>query len=141
VNFVTRKITDGAARIKLGLAASLAMGNLDAKRDWGFAGDYVEAMRLMLQQDRPDDYVIATGESHSVREFCQIAFGRLGLDYAEYVTVDERFLRPADVEALRGDSAKARAALGWEPQVSFTELVEMMVDADLERVSAELEVG
>jgi GDPmannose 4,6-dehydratase len=141
VNFVTRKITDGAARIKLGLAASLAMGNLDAKRDWGFAGDYVEAMRLMLQQDRPDDYVIATGESHSVREFCDIAFGRLGLDYRDHVTVDERFMRPADVEALLGDSAKARTALGWEPKVTFAQLVEMMVDADMERVTAEVVAG
>jgi GDPmannose 4,6-dehydratase len=138
VNFVTRKITDGAARIRLGLAASLAMGNLDAKRDWGFAGDYVEAMRLMLQQDRPDDYVIATGESHTVREFCELAFGRVGLDYAEYVTVDERFLRPADVEALLGDSTKARTVLGWEPKVSFRRLVEMMVDADMERVRADV---
>jgi GDPmannose 4,6-dehydratase len=137
VNFVTRKITDGAARISLGLADSLPMGNLDSKRDWGFAGDYVEAMWRILQHDEPDDFVIATGEAHSVRDFCEFAFGRVGLDYREYVTVDERFMRPADVDVLLGDATKARTKLGWEPKVSFRELVEMMVDADLERLRAE----
>lgn len=137
LNFVTRKITDGAARIALGRADSLPMGNLDSKRDWGFAGDYVEAMWRILQQDEPDDYVIATGEAHSVREFCEIAFGHLGLDYREYVTVDERFFRPADVDVLLGDAAKAREKLGWEPKMSFRELVQTMVDADVARLKAE----
>jgi GDPmannose 4,6-dehydratase len=137
IAFVTRKITDGAARIKIGLADELLMGNLDSKRDWGFAGDYVEAMWLMLQQDEPGDYVIATGEAHSVREFCDHAFSRLDLDYREYVKVDERFLRPADVDVLLGDAAKARATLGWAPRVSFQQLVEMMVDADMERLTAQ----
>ena len=136
INFVTRKITDGAARIKLGLADELLLGNLDARRDWGFAGDYVEAMWLLLQQEQPGDYVIATGEGHSVREFCDHAFARLDLDYRDYVKVDERFLRPADVEVLLGDATKARTVLGWEPRVSFKNLVEMMVDADLERLTA-----
>jgi GDPmannose 4,6-dehydratase len=136
INFVTRKITDGAARIKLGLADELLLGNLDARRDWGFAGDYVEAMWLLLQQEQPGDYVIATGEGHSVREFCDHAFARLDLDYRDYVRVDERFLRPADVEVLLGDATKARTVLGWEPKVSFRHLVEMMVDADLERLTA-----
>lgn len=134
VNFVTRKITDGAARISLGLEDTLPMGNLDSMRDWGFAGDYVEAMWRILQQEEPDDFVIATGEAHSVREFCEIAFGRVGLDYREHVTVDERFMRPADVDVLLGDASKARERLGWEPKVSFRELVEMMVDADLARL-------
>lgn len=137
VNFVTRKITDGAARISLGLANELPMGNLESRRDWGFAGDYVEAMWRILQQDAPDDFVIATGEAHSVREFCEIAFGRVGLDYREYVTVDERFMRPADVDVLLGDATKARQRLGWEPKVSFPALVEMMVDADVARLSAQ----
>jgi GDPmannose 4,6-dehydratase len=137
INFVTRKITDGAARIKLGLASELLMGNLDSRRDWGFAGDYVEAMWLMLQQEEPGDYVIATGEAHSVREFCDHAFARLDLDYREYVKLDERFVRPADVDVLLGDATKARTVLGWEPKVSFQGLVEMMVDADMERLSGQ----
>ena len=135
INFVTRKITDGAARIKLGLADELPMGNLDSRRDWGFAGDYVEAMWLMLQQDAPGDFVIATGDGHSVREFCDHAFARLDLDYREYVKVDERFLRPADVDVLLGDATKARTVLQWEPRVSFRELVEMMVDADMAKLT------
>jgi GDPmannose 4,6-dehydratase len=135
LEFVTRKITDGVARIKLGLADELRLGNLDAKRDWGFAGDYVEAMWLMLQQDSPDDFVIATGETHTVREFCELAFGRVGLDYQQYVKVDERFIRPAEVDLLLGDPSKAKNVLGWEPRVSFQGLVEMMVDADMERLS------
>lgn len=136
VNFVTRKITDGAARISLGLAQKLPMGNLDSRRDWGFAGDYVEAMWRILQQDAPGDFVVATGEAHSVRDFCEIAFGRLGLDYRDYVTEDERFFRPADVDVLLGDSTKAREQLGWEPKVTFRELVEMMVDADVARLKS-----
>lgn len=138
LEFVTRKITDGVARIKLGLASELRLGNLDVKRDWGFAGDYVEGMWLMLQQDEPADYVLATGEAHSVREFCEIAFGYVGLEYEQYVIVDERFFRPAEVELLLGDPRKAKAELGWEPKTSFRELVEMMVDADLDRVHREL---
>ena len=134
LEFVTRKISDGVARIKHGLAEELRLGNLDARRDWGFAGDYVEAMWLMLQQDKPDDYVIATGESHSVREFVEIAFERAGLDWERYVVQDERFMRPAEVDQLIGDPSKAREQLGWEPKTSFRELVEMMVDADLERL-------
>ncbi len=136
VEFVTRKISDGVARIKLGLAGELRLGNLDAKRDWGFAGDYVRAMWLMLQQDRPDDYVIGTGETHTVREFCELAFARAGLDYQEHVKVDERFIRPAEVDLLLADPSKAKRVLGWEPRVSFRELVEMMVDADVERMRA-----
>jgi GDPmannose 4,6-dehydratase len=136
LQFVTRKITDGAVRCKLGLAAELRMGNLDAKRDWGFAGDYVEAMWLMLQQDRPDDFVIATGEVHTVRDFCAAAFSRLGLDYEDYVTVSPEFFRPVDVNVLFGDPTKARTVLGWEPKVSFADLVAMMVDADMERLAA-----
>jgi GDPmannose 4,6-dehydratase len=119
IHFVTRKVTDGAARISLGLAKDLQLGNLDARRDWGFAGDYVRAMWLMLQQDHPDDYVIATGENHSVRDLCELAFGLVGLDYREYVVVDEANLRPSDVAELRGDASKARAAFGWEPTVDF----------------------
>ncbi len=134
LQFVTRKITDGAARIKLGLADSLALGNLDAKRDWGFAGDYVEAMWLMLQQDSPGDYVIASGEVHTVREFCDAAFSHLGLDYQQYVSVDPRYFRPVDVNVFYGDATKARALLGWKPKVGFSELVAMMVDADLARL-------
>jgi GDPmannose 4,6-dehydratase len=134
--FVTRKITDGAARIKLGLANKLELGNLEAKRDWGFAGDYVEAMWRMLQQPQPDDYVIATGQEHSVRECLALAFVRAGLDLDRHVSKDPRHLRPAEVDHLVGDASKARSALGWEPRVSFKELVEMMVDADLERLSA-----
>lgn len=130
--FVTRKITRAAGRIKLGLQRKLFLGNLEARRDWGFAGDYVEAMWAMLQQDRPDDYVIATDETHTVREFCELAFGRLGLDYRDFVEADERYLRPAEVDLLLGDSGKARRNLGWKPKVSFGGLVAMMVDADLE---------
>jgi GDPmannose 4,6-dehydratase len=135
LEFVTRKISDGVARIKLGLADELRLGNLDAKRDWGFAGDYVEAMWLMLQQDEPDDYVIATGEEHSVLEFVDIAFSHAGLDPTQYVRTDPAFLRPAEVDHLVGEAAKARELLDWQPRVSFKELVEMMVDADLERLS------
>jgi len=132
LEFVTRKISHGVARIKLGLDEELRLGNLDAQRDWGFAGDYVEAMWLMLQQDHPDDYVVATGETHSVREFCELAFGYVDLDYRDYVVQDERFMRPAEVDLLIGDSSKARATLGWGPKTNFQELVHMMVDADLQ---------
>lgn len=135
IEFVTRKISDGVARIKLGMTDTLALGNLDAVRDWGYAGDYVEAMWLMLQQDEPDEYVVATGVTHSVREFCEIAFGHVDLDYTEHVVLDPRFVRPAEVDVLRGDASKARRILGWEPHTSFRELVEMMVDADIARLS------
>ena len=135
LEFVTRKVSDGVARIKLGLADSLPLGNLDAQRDWGFAGDYVRAMWLMLQQDEPDDYVIATGIAHSVRDLVQIAFARVGLDWREYVRTDPQFLRPAEVDQLIGDPSKARHRLGWEPTVDFQGLVEMMVDADLHRLA------
>jgi len=135
LEFVTRKITDGVARIKHGLTEELRLGNLDAKRDWGFAGDYVEAMWLMLQQDEASDYVVATGEEHSVQEFVEIAFDRAGLDPEKHVVVDPRFLRPAEVDQLVGDASKARRELEWEPRTSFRELVELMVDADLERLS------
>jgi len=134
LEFVTRKISDGAARIKLGLAEELRLGNLDSERDWGYVGDYVEAMWLMLQQDEPSDYVIASGQTHTVREFVEIAFERAGLDWERYVVQDERFMRPAEVDQLIGDASKAREQLGWEPKTSFRELVEMMVDADLERL-------
>ncbi|MCD1296100.1 GDP-mannose 4,6-dehydratase [Methanocella sp. CWC-04] len=134
IEFVTRKISDGVARIYHGLQDELKLGNLDAKRDWGFAGDYVEAMWLMLQQEKPDDYVVATGETHTVREFCEIAFEAAGLDWEKYVKVDPRFMRPAEVELLLGDSTKARKALGWEPKVSFKELARMMVKSDIELV-------
>jgi len=136
LEFVTRKVSDGAARIKLGLAGSLAIGNLEAKRDWGFAGDYVYAMWLMLQQDKADDYVIATGVAHSVRELIEIAFERVGLDWQKYVRIDPALLRPAEVEHLLGDASKAKAELGWTPSVGFRQLVEMMVDADLARLGA-----
>ncbi len=129
--FVTRKITNGVARIKAGMTDTLALGNLDAQRDWGFAGDYVEAMWLMLQQDHPDDYVVATGQTHSVREFCQLAFDRVGLDWERHVVLDERFVRPAEVDLLVGDPAKARRVLGWAPATTFEELVARMVDADM----------
>ena len=129
--FVTRKITDGVARIKLGLAKELRLGNLDAQRDWGYAGDYVRAMYLMLQQPEPEDYVIATGRTHSVREFLEIAFGHVGLKWEDHVVQDPRFMRPAEVDQLIGDASKARRRLGWEPTVSFEQLVTMMVDADL----------
>jgi GDPmannose 4,6-dehydratase len=131
VEFSTRKITHGAASIKLGLADQLPMGNIDAQRDWGYAGDYVRAMWLMLQQDNPDDYVVSTDETHSVREFCEIAFGHLDLDYRDYVVQDERFMRPAEVDLLVGESTKARSVLGWKPEVEFADLVRMMVDADV----------
>lgn len=135
LEFVTRKITDHVARIKLGRARELRLGNLDSKRDWGFAGDYVEGMWRILQADAPDDYVLATGETHTVREFCEIAFSHVGLDYNDHVVVDPRFVRPAEVDLLLGSPAKAKEKLGWEPKVSFRELVEMMVDADMERLS------
>jgi GDPmannose 4,6-dehydratase len=135
LEFVTRKISDGVARIKLGLADELRLGNLEAQRDWGFAGDYVEAMWLMLQQDEPEDFVIATGEPHSVQEYVDAAFAHVDLDPARYVVVDPEFLRPAEVDHLVGDASKAREKLGWQPKVSFQELVEMMVDADLERLA------
>jgi len=131
--FVTRKITKAAARIKLGLQDKLYLGNLDAKRDWGFAGDYVEAMWLMLQQDQPEDYVIATGETHSIRELLDAAFDLVGVDWAKHVEVDPRYFRPAEVDLLIGDATKARTKLGWKPTVGFHELVRMMVEADLER--------
>jgi len=130
--FVTRKITRAAGRIKMGLQDKLYLGNLEARRDWGFAGDYVEAMWLMLQQDEPDDYVIATGESHSVREFLELAFGMLDLDWRKYVEIDPRYFRPTEVDHLLGDASKAREKLGWRPRVSFEELVRMMVEHDLE---------
>jgi GDPmannose 4,6-dehydratase len=136
LEFVTRKISDGVARIKLGLADELRLGNLDAKRDWGYAGDYVEAMWMMLQAAEADDYVIATGEEHSVRDFAEIAFEHAGLDMERHVVIDPEFLRPAEVDHLVGDASKAREKLGWEPRVSFRELAEMMVDADLERLTA-----
>jgi len=136
LEFVTRKITDGVARIKLGLTKELRLGNLESRRDWGFAGDYVEAMWLMLQQDAPDNFVIGTGETHSVREFCEIAFGHVGLDYNEFVLQDERFYRPAEVDLLISDPSKAHFVLGWEPTVSFKELVTMMMDADMERLTS-----
>ena len=134
--FVSRKITLGAAAIKLGLATELRLGNLDAKRDWGYAGDYVDAMWTMMQQSTPDDFVIATGETHTVRELCQIAFARVGLDWAKYVVVDATHVRPAEVDLLIGDAGKARRVLGWRQKVSFRELVEMMVDADLRELRA-----
>ncbi|MBA3654031.1 MAG: GDP-mannose 4,6-dehydratase [Actinobacteria bacterium] len=135
LEFVTRKITHGVARIKHGLDTNLALGNLDSQRDWGFAGDYVRAMWLMLQQETADDFVVSTGETHSVREFCDVAFGHVGLDYQDFVTIDERFFRPAEVDLLVGDATKARQTLGWEPGVSFEALVKMMVDADLDLVA------
>jgi GDPmannose 4,6-dehydratase len=138
LEFVTRKISDGVARIKHGLTDELRLGNLDAKRDWGFAGDYVEAMWLMLQQDEAADYVVATGEEHSVQEFVQIAFERVALDPENHVVADSRFLRPAEVDHLVGDASKARRELEWAPSTSFRELVELMVDADLERIANEL---
>lgn len=136
LEFVTRKVSDGVARIHLGLADHLALGNLDAQRDWGFAGDYVDAMWRMLQQDTADDYVIATGQTHSVEDLVRIAFEHVGLDWHEHVRTDERFIRPAEVDLLVGDPSKAKKDLGWTPQVSFQGLVEMMVDADVARLSA-----
>lgn len=133
IEFVTRKITDGVARIKYGLSDELRLGNLDARRDWGYAGDYVKAMWSMLQQEQPDDYVIATGETHSVQEFVELAFSRAGLDWEKYVVVDPKFVRPAEVQLLLGDPSKAKKVLGWETKIKFKDLVEMMVDADLKR--------
>ncbi|HUT03088.1 MAG TPA: GDP-mannose 4,6-dehydratase [bacterium] len=137
LEFVTRKVSFGVARIKVGLADELRLGNLEAKRDWGYAGDYVEAMWLMLQQDEPQDYVIATGQTHSVRELCDVAFSHVGLDFRDYVKVDQRFIRPAEVDLLVGDATSARRELGWRPKVSFEELVTTMVDADIELLSSE----
>jgi GDPmannose 4,6-dehydratase len=136
-NFVTRKITRSATRIKLGMQEQLGLGNLDARRDWGFAGDYVEAMWLMMQQDKPDDYVIATGESHSVQEFLELVFERLKLDWRKHVVSDPRYLRPSEVDVLIGDYSKARNMLKWEPKVEFPELVGLMVDADMELAERE----
>jgi GDPmannose 4,6-dehydratase len=136
LEFVTRKVTFGAARIKLGLQQRLGLGNLDAQRDWGYAADYVEAMWRMLQQEEPDDYVIATGEAHTVREVCEVAFARVGLDWKEHVHVDPLFVRPAEVDLLVGNNSKAKAKLGWKPRVHFEELIKMMVDSDLERLKA-----
>jgi GDPmannose 4,6-dehydratase len=131
LEFVTHKVTYGAARIKMGLANEIRLGNLDSRRDWGYAGDYVRAMWLMLQEDAPDDYVIATGETHSVRRLCEVAFSHLGLNYEDHVVVDPKFYRPAEVDLLIGDCSKAKAKLGWEPKVAFEELIAMMVDADM----------
>jgi GDPmannose 4,6-dehydratase len=138
LEFVTRKVTHAVARIKYGLQKELRLGNLEARRDWGYAKDYVEAMWLMLQQDEPDDYVIATGETHSVRELCELAFGYVDLDYRDYVVVDPSLFRPADVTLLVGDASKARRRLGWAPKVRFEELIKMMVDADLALVAEQL---
>jgi GDPmannose 4,6-dehydratase len=135
LEFVTRKISNGVARIKLGLAKELRLGNLESRRDWGFAGDYVKAMWCMLQQPEPDNYVVGTGETHSVREFCEIAFSHVGLDYNEYVVNDESYYRPAEVDLLVSKPSKAKAQLGWEPTVRFKDLVTLMVDSDLERCS------
>jgi GDPmannose 4,6-dehydratase len=134
IEFVTRKVTDGVARIKLGLARELRLGNLDARRDWGFAGDYVDAMWRMLQQPEPHDYVVGTGQTHSVRELVEAAFGHVGLDWRKHVTTDPKYMRPAEVDVLQADPSKARKELGWAPRVGFSELVAMMVDADLERL-------
>jgi len=139
LEFVTRKVTYGAARIKLGLANELRLGNLEARRDWGYAGDYVRAMWLMLQQEQPDDYVVGTGETHSVQELCQVAFAHLDLDWRDYVVQDPRFVRPAEVDLLVADPAKARCALGWEPQITFHALVQMMVEDDLQHLQQEQE--
>ena len=137
IEFVTRKITDGVARIKQGIQKELKLGNLEAKRDWGFAGDYVDAMWRILQQPEPEDFVIATGRTTSVREFCRLAFARVGLNYEKFVTIDPKFNRPAEVDVLQGDASKARQKLGWRPLTSLEELVGMMVDADMERVALE----
>ena len=138
LEFVTRKITYGVARIKLGRAKELRLGNLESRRDWGFAGDYVQAMWSMLQQVTPQDYVIGTGKTHSVREFCEIAFGSVGLDYQKYVVQDERFYRPAEVDLLVSNPIRAKQELGWQPSVDFQGLIKMMVDADLKRVALEI---
>jgi GDPmannose 4,6-dehydratase len=136
LEFVTRKVTHQVAKIKCGMAKKLTMGNLEAKRDWGFAGDYVRAMWMMLQQAEPDDFVLATGKTHSIRELLEAAFGAVGLDWEKYVEIDAKLIRPAEVDILCGDATKAREKLGWEPEVSFEELIEMMVKADLEAVKA-----
>jgi GDPmannose 4,6-dehydratase len=136
LEFVTHKVTYGAARIKLGLDHELRLGNLEARRDWGYAGDYVQAMWMMLQQDQPDDYVIATGRTHSVQELCDVAFGYLGLDWRRYVISDPKFMRPAEVDLLVGDASKAHARLGWEPSCTFEDLIKMMVDADMKALQA-----
>lgn len=141
LEFVTRKVSYGVAKIKLGLAKELRLGNLEARRDWGFAGDYVRAMWLMLQQPAPDDYVVGTGQTHSVRELCEIAFAHVGLDWRDYVVQDLRYMRPAEVDLLVADPSKARRVLGWEPTVSFEELVKMMVDADLKLLQEEMKRG
>lgn len=141
IEFVTRKVTDAVARIKLGVQEDLHLGNIDAKRDWGFAGDYVEAMYLMLQQDEPDTYVVATGKTTTVRDMCKIAFEYVGLDYEKYVVIDPKFYRPAEVDLLLGDPAKAREKLGWEAKTDLKALMEMMVDADLKRVEDELRIA
>ena len=138
LEFVTRKVTDGVARIKLGVLNELGLGNLDAKRDWGFAGDYVRAMWMMLQEEKPDDYVISTGKAFSVRDLVETAFSAAGLDWQEYVKLDKRFVRPAEVDLLIGDSTKAKEKLGWEPRVSFEEMIKLMVDSDIQRVKKEL---
>jgi GDPmannose 4,6-dehydratase len=138
LEFVERKVTHGVAQIALGMADELRLGNLESQRDWGFAGDYVEAMWLMLQQDEPGDYVVSTDETHSVRELCELAFGHVGLDWEEHVVIDEKFFRPAEVDLLVGDSSKARAALNWKPKMAFPELVQTMVDADLALLKGEL---
>lgn len=138
LEFVTRKITHGVARIKLGLANELRLGNLESRRDWGFAGDFVEAMWLMLQQEAPDDYVVCTGQTHSVREFCQAAFSHVGLDYREFVIQDPRFYRPAEVDLLVGNPVKAHTRMGWYPKISFENLVQMMVDADLKMLGDQI---
>ena len=135
----SRKISSAVAQIKLGQATELRLGNLEAQRDWGFAGDYVRAMWKMLQQDSPDDYVVSTGETHSVREFCEVAFGHVGLDWEQYVVVDEAFFRPAEVDLLVGDSSKALTELDWSPEVDFEQLVTMMVDADMDLLSGRLD--
>jgi GDPmannose 4,6-dehydratase len=141
IEFVTRKVTDGVARIKLGLQNELRLGNLDAKRDWGFAGDYVKAMWLMLQQDKPDDYVVASGETHTVQELVEIAFRHVGLDWRDYVVVDEKYVRPAEVDLLIGDATKAKEKLGWKQEVGFEELVKMMVDNDLQLLGDRMKRG
>jgi GDPmannose 4,6-dehydratase len=138
LEFVTRKITDGVAKIKLGMSKELRLGNLESQRDWGFAGDYVDAMWRMLQHDTPESFVVGTGETHSVQEFCEIAFGRVDLDYKKHVIVDERYYRPAEVDLLISDPSKAGKVLGWEPKVGFKQLVEMMIDSDLKRLSAKV---
>jgi GDPmannose 4,6-dehydratase len=139
LEFVTRKVTDGAARVKLGLADKLRMGNLEAKRDWGFAGDYVRAMWMMLQHDKPDNFVVATGRNHSVEELCEIAFSHLDLDYKKFVVTDPQFVRPAEVDVLLGDASHAKKTLGWEPEISFEQMIKMMVDADIERLGGKVD--